>query len=100
MQSFGAGSVEVFDTNQSYHLKSGAFARLTIPVDPTQRSIAGKRRNGVPDTIPFLLYNEIRGAWGQQSQARLNSDRTAKEFGSLKLTPIILLFVIFVLYLA
>jgi len=79
MQSFGAGTVEAFVANQRYHLRAGAKATLTIPVDPTQRTIAGKgkRRKGLPAVMPMLTYNEVRGEWMQQTLAVLNEDESA-----------------------
>ncbi len=67
MESFGAGSVEIGAGSKRYNLKSGATADVIIPVDGTQ--IAGGA--SLNNNIPFLYYNETKGIWERDGNAKL-----------------------------
>lgn len=67
MQSYGAGTVEITASGQTYNLKPGAIAELTIPVDPGQLASPG----ALPPTIPFLVYDETNGVWRVEGTATL-----------------------------
>jgi hypothetical protein len=86
MESFGAGSIEVWSGTERYNLKEGASATITIPVDATQ--LTGKP--SLPATIPLLYYDEANGIWKQDGEASLNGSgassayvATAKHFSTL-----------------
>jgi len=55
LKSFGAGSL---DLPPGYKLRSGASAKITIPVDRA-RLMGGS----LPPTVPLLSYDEQRGLW-------------------------------------
>jgi hypothetical protein len=67
MQSYGAGQIEITGGGHRFNLKPGATAKLTIPVDPSQ--LATDTR--LPQTIPFLYYDESEGVWKQEGNAEL-----------------------------
>jgi hypothetical protein len=86
MESFGAGSIEVWSGTERYNLKDGASATVTIPVDATQ--LTGKP--SLPATIPLLYYDEAKGVWKQDGEASLSGTgsssayvATAKHFSTL-----------------
>jgi Carboxypeptidase regulatory-like domain len=64
MDSFGAGYL---DLPPGFRLKSGATARVTIPVDRS-------RLSGVlPATVPLLSYSELRGLWEEEDTLTLST---------------------------
>ena len=67
MQSFGAGSVEISAGGRRYNLKSGARARVTIPVDRSQIAAGAP----LAPTIPLLFFDERAGLWREDGQAIL-----------------------------
>ena len=73
MQSYGAGTVQVNDSinGAEYNIKAGAFAEVTIPVSPIQLAATGP----LPNTIPYLIYNEQTGEWHEHTQAQLTPDK-------------------------
>jgi hypothetical protein len=86
MESYGAGSIEIWSGSERYNLKSGATATVTIPVDATQ--LTGTP--SLPATIPFLSYDETKGVWRQDGDAVLTGSgtsaayvATAKHFSTL-----------------
>ncbi|MBW2182582.1 MAG: hypothetical protein JRF49_01770 [Deltaproteobacteria bacterium] len=73
MQSYGAGTVNIQSGEKSFQLKKNAYAKLTIPVDPTQLKMKGK----IPPTMPLLLYDDKNGEWTLKGKAKLNKEGTA-----------------------
>lgn len=69
MQSYGAGSVEIFAGSTPYNLKPGAQATLVIPVDQAQIAAGAP----LPPTIPLLHYDEAKGVWKPDGTATLSS---------------------------
>lgn len=68
LESFGAASVTFRDAGGTvFNLKSGATARITLPVMPSQ--LTGP--NAAPATIPFWSYDTLSGYWREYAQARL-----------------------------
>lgn len=59
MESFGAGSVQISDGTNTYNLKPGQQATLTLPVAPVHALFS----RPIPPTIPNLLYNRATGQW-------------------------------------
>jgi hypothetical protein len=65
LQSFGAGSL---DLPSGFKLKSGALAKITIPVDRA-RLMGGSR----PPTVPLLFYDEQKGLWLEEDILTLST---------------------------
>lgn len=65
LKSFGAGSL---DLPAGFKLKSGATAKVTIPVD---RARLGS--GSLPPTVPFLSYDEQRGVWMEEDTMTLTT---------------------------
>lgn len=66
LKSFGAGSL---DLPSGFKLKSGAAARVTIPVDRA-RLMGG---NPPPPTVPLLSYDEQKGVWLEEDTLTLST---------------------------
>lgn len=59
MESFGAATIEITDGEESYNLKEGETATVTIPIYEIR-----KLRNEVPPpSIPLLHYDENDAIW-------------------------------------
>lgn len=71
MDSYGAGSVELIDENNTKcKLKDGAMAEISIPVYP----ILTKMGTGqIPAKIPLLHFDEPSGRWIQDGEGTLNA---------------------------
>lgn len=69
MQSWGAGVVEIRAGGRDYDLRPGMSAELVIPVDRTQIEAGGP----LPPTIPLISYDEKRGVWRQDGEAKLDA---------------------------
>lgn len=65
LKSFGAGSL---DLPAGFKLRSGATAKVTIPVDRAR--LAG---GSIPPTVPFLSYDEQRGLWIEEDTMTLTT---------------------------
>lgn len=79
MQTFGAGFVTISSGEKTFQLKPGMKAKLTIPIDPTERKEL-KRLNVHPkESVPLLLYDERRGVWIEEGTAVLNARKDAYE---------------------
>ncbi len=63
LESFGAGAL---DLPAGFKLKSGATARVTIPVDRSR--LLGEP---LPPSVPFLSYDEKRGLWIEEGTLNL-----------------------------
>jgi len=75
MESFGAGTIEISDGEQLYQLKRDAKAKVIIPVYP----IRLKLKESLPESIPFLRFNEQDGVWEEAGKGILNQSHTAYE---------------------
>lgn len=71
--SYGAGFIDVFDNQGHYQLKKGATAKITIPVDESQRVLG----DSLPPSIPLYLFDETAGLWVDHGKASLNDERSA-----------------------
>lgn len=67
MQSYGAASIDITSGSRRFNLRPGTYAKLTLPVDPSQIAAGGP----LPPTIPLLTYNERDGVWLEQGTATL-----------------------------
>lgn len=67
MQSYGAGTIEVFSGATKYNLAPNARAKIFLPVDEAQLQSGG----ALPETIPLLTYQEARGVWTEDGEAVL-----------------------------
>lgn len=66
LESFGAGSL---DLPPGFKLKSGALAKITIPVDRRARLIGGS----LLPTVPLLSYDEQKGLWVEEDVLTLSA---------------------------
>lgn len=73
MQSFGAGSIKIYDANQEYNLKKGTSASITIPVDQTVTN----NIESMPESVPFLTYDKKSALWIPTSEAKFDKELNA-----------------------
>ena len=67
MESYGAATINIVSGTTKFNLKSGAFAEVTIPVDPAQLAAGAP----LAPTIPLLFYDEVQGVWKEDTVAAL-----------------------------
>jgi hypothetical protein len=77
LKSFGAGSL---DLPSGFKLKSGALAKITVPVDRA-RLMGGS----LPPTVPLLSYDEQKGLWVEEDTMALSVINGVKAYvGNVK----------------
>jgi hypothetical protein len=70
MLSYGAGVIDVFQGNNSIQLNGKIKATISIPVDS---SFLLTQKN-VPDSIPFLTFDEKKGTWIQEGWGKYDKE--------------------------
>jgi|GEM_PF-6867902 hypothetical protein len=71
MRSFGAVNFEILQNGKDVRLKPKFEAKIIIPVDTL--SILTKQK--LPDTIPFLVYDQTTGRWKTEGIAKLDKGK-------------------------
>lgn len=91
MESFGAGTVEIFDGKQDYQLKKGATARVSFPVYPIRKQLNEK----LPESVELLYFNEKTGFWERGAEKGIYNQKTnsyeadVKHFSTINLDVVI-----------
>jgi hypothetical protein len=68
LETYGAMNIDVYSGDTTYQLKKGEYAEIIVPVNPDQ--LEGE--NKLDETMPLLLYDEEKGVWKVEGQAKLN----------------------------
>ncbi|MGD2036199.1 MAG: carboxypeptidase-like regulatory domain-containing protein, partial [Bacteroidales bacterium] len=73
METYGAMNIDVYAGDTTFQLKKGEYAKIIIPVNPDQL----KGKGILPARMPLLLYDEEKGVWKVEGNARLNNNGDA-----------------------
>jgi hypothetical protein len=91
MESFGAGTVQIFDDRQSYQLKKGGTAKVSIPVYPIRQQLKEK----LPQSLDLLYFNEKSGFWERGEEKGYYNEKTnsyeaeVKHFSTINMDVVI-----------
>ncbi|GMQ83129.1 MAG: hypothetical protein BMS9Abin05_2613 [Rhodothermia bacterium] len=69
MQSYGAGTIDIWSDGRLLQLKKGAKAEVIIPVDALQSLQITKGNTKAPESIPLLRYDPKTATWRPHGKA-------------------------------